>query len=87
MSHAQTLVVPEFTPTRYSCDPFKPGECIRSEAGALVAHSDFQIALMRKDGDYGLLLAERDSVIENLRARLIAMGYSPTEADYLQGIF
>lgn len=72
---------------RYTTDPFEPGKLNRCEHGEVVAYDAHHIEIMRAEGDAKVIQAAMMGVIDNLRTRLISMGYEPTAVDIELGLF
>ncbi len=72
---------------RYTADPFEPGELNPAEKGPVVAYDQHRLEIMRLEGDLSVVRMSQMTVIENLRARLLGMGYEPTAVDIEMGLF
>ena len=72
---------------RYTVDPFEPGKLNPAEKGPVVAYDQHRLEIMRLEGDLNIARAYQANVIDNLRLRLISMGYEPTAVDIEMGLF
>ncbi len=72
---------------RYTVDPFEPGKLNPAENGPVVAYDDHRMKIMQLEGDLNIARASQVNVIDNLRFRLISMGYEPTAVDIELGLF
>ena len=72
---------------RYTPDPFEPGKLNNDPNGPVVAYDKHRMEIMRLEGDSRVALAALMNVVDNLRVRLIGMGYEPTAVDIELGLF